>query len=93
MITRREMYGHFSCRHRGPVGPAFVDLFEALGFEAWHSWTFSWPGRGRAAPGLHRVCKFQAEPIRNMMHKGMTELTGAGDWAEAWRLLSSQAMW
>jgi len=29
---------------------------------------------------------FQAEPIRAMMQRGMTGLTGASDWAEAWRL-------
>lgn len=28
---------------------------------------------------------YQAEPVRNMMRKGMTELTGATDWVEAWR--------
>ncbi|MCW5979420.1 MAG: DUF362 domain-containing protein [Bryobacteraceae bacterium] len=28
---------------------------------------------------------FQSEPIRQMMVRGMTELTGAPDWASAWR--------
>ena len=28
--------------------------------------------------------KYQAEPIREMMRRGMSELTG-GTWAEAWR--------
>jgi uncharacterized protein (DUF362 family) len=29
---------------------------------------------------------YQAEPIRAMMHRGMTALTGSEDWAEAWRI-------
>ncbi len=29
---------------------------------------------------------FQAEPVRAMMHQGMAGLTGAEDWAEAWRV-------
>jgi uncharacterized protein (DUF362 family) len=28
---------------------------------------------------------YQAEPVRDMMRKGMMELTGATDWVEAWR--------
>lgn len=28
---------------------------------------------------------YQAEPVRDMMRKGMIELTGATDWVEAWR--------
>jgi uncharacterized protein (DUF362 family) len=28
---------------------------------------------------------FQAEPIRRMMHRGMTNLTGAPDWNSAWK--------
>lgn len=52
-----------------------------------------------AMPGLYRGSvvavenpasimsgKYQAEPIRAMIHRGMTELTGASDWAEAWRV-------
>jgi uncharacterized protein (DUF362 family) len=30
--------------------------------------------------------RFQAEPIRAMMEKGMLALTGAADWTESWRL-------
>ena len=47
------------------------------------------PYRGRVIavhhPGSIVSGKFQSEPIRNMMHKGMLQLTGAGDWVEAWR--------
>jgi hypothetical protein len=30
--------------------------------------------------------RYQAEPVRQMMRKGMTELTGAAGWEDAWRL-------
>ncbi|MGH9719102.1 MAG: DUF362 domain-containing protein, partial [Bryobacteraceae bacterium] len=55
-----------------------------------------------AMPGLYRgrviavrseasivTGKYQAEPVRAMLHKGMQELTGAGNWAEAWRAFVS----
>ena len=29
--------------------------------------------------------RYQAEPVRQMMRKGMTELTGAAGWEDAWR--------
>jgi uncharacterized protein (DUF362 family) len=48
------------------------------------------PFRGQVVSVQHPACilsaKFQAAPIRDMMRKGMTELTGATDWVEAWRL-------
>ncbi len=47
------------------------------------------PYRGRVIevrhPGSIVSGAFKAEPIRAMMHRGMTALTGAGNWAEAWR--------
>ncbi len=86
MITRRQMLATAAA---GTAGLLFRP-----------SWTYSkplasklgipGPFRGRVVAVQHPACiaysKFQAEPIRNMMHKGMTELTGAGNWAEAWRL-------
>lgn len=47
-----------------------------------------YPGRVIAVrhPGSIVSGAFQAQPIRAMMHKGMAALTGAGDWAEAWRV-------
>jgi Domain of unknown function (DUF362) len=30
---------------------------------------------------------YQAQPVQEMMHKGMLELTGAPGWADAWRVL------
>jgi uncharacterized protein (DUF362 family) len=47
------------------------------------------PFRGRVVavehPGSIISGHYQAEPVRQMMRKGMSELTGA-DWADAWRL-------
>lgn len=47
-----------------------------------------YPGRVVAVrhPGSIVSGIFQAEPIRAMMHQGMAGLTGAADWAEAWRV-------
>src|SRR5689334_2290916 len=50
----------------------------------------SMPGlyRGRVVAVEDVACivagKYQAEPVREMMRRGMSELTG-GTWAEAWR--------
>jgi len=47
--------------------------------------------RGRVVAVEHPGCimagRYQAEPVQQMMRKGMTDLTGAGGWADAWRLL------
>ena len=49
------------------------------------------PFRGKVAAVHHPACifdgKFQADPIQKMMRQGMTTLTGADNWVEAWRLL------
>jgi uncharacterized protein (DUF362 family) len=47
-----------------------------------------YPGRVVAVryPGSIVSGVFQAEPIKAMMHQGMAGLTGAEDWAEAWRV-------
>ena len=46
--------------------------------------------RGRVVAVEHPACivagRYQAEPVQQMMHKGMTELTGAGGPADAWRM-------
>lgn len=48
------------------------------------------PYRGRVVSVSHPACiisdAYQAEPIQQMMRKGMMELTGAPSWAEAWRV-------
>ncbi len=48
------------------------------------------PYRGRVVEVRHKGSVvsgvYQAEPIRAMMRRGMTALTGAEDWAEAWRV-------
>src|SRR5690348_3603784 len=47
------------------------------------------PGRVVAAehPGCIVNNTYQAGPIRQMMQKGMMELTGAPSWTDAWRKL------
>lgn len=40
---------------------------------------------GVASPGSIVAGAYQADPVRQMMNKGMTALTGAPGWAEAWR--------
>ena len=46
------------------------------------------PGRvvSVKSPACYTGGKFQVEPIRAMMRRGMTELTGAPDWVAAWRM-------
>jgi uncharacterized protein (DUF362 family) len=48
--------------------------------------------RGRVVavshPGSIVEGRYQAGPVEQMMRKGMTELTGAGGWEEAWRLFA-----
>lgn len=47
------------------------------------------PFRGRVVAVEDPSCvisgKFQAEPIQRMIRKGMSELTGAKDWQDAWK--------
>ena len=51
----------------------------------------SMPGRyrGKVVAVTHPGCivqgTYQADPVRTMMRRGMAELTGAGDWAAAWK--------
>ena len=46
--------------------------------------------RGRVVavehPGSIVDGRYQAEPVRQMMRKGMTDLTGAAGWVDAWRM-------
>jgi hypothetical protein len=48
-----------------------------------------WPGRVVAVEHPRSIVSgaYQAEPIRDMMRKGMMELTGAPGWLDAWRML------
>ena len=47
------------------------------------------PSPGRVVAVEHPACivsgVYQAEPVRRMMEKGMTALTGAPGWTDAWR--------
>ena len=46
--------------------------------------------RGRVVAVEHPGCiiqgRYQAEPVQQMMRKGMTDLTGTAGWVDAWRL-------
>ncbi len=85
MITRRQMLSTSLVGAAGMLLPSFRFQSKAAASK------LGIPGsyRGRVVAVQHPASivsgKFQAEPIRNMMHKGMLELTGAGNWAEAWR--------
>ena len=48
-----------------------------------------YPGRVVAVDHPNSIAggKYQPEPIRQMMRKGMAELTGAPSWTDAWRTL------
>ncbi|HVW84286.1 MAG TPA: DUF362 domain-containing protein [Bryobacteraceae bacterium] len=48
----------------------------------------AFPGRVIAVehPGCIVANAYQAEPVRQMMRRGMTELTGAPGWVDAWRV-------
>lgn len=86
MITRRQMLSTGLAGAAGMLLPSVRfqsrPLSSKLGIPG--------PYRGRVVAVQHPASivsgKFQAEPIRSMMHKGMLELTGAGNWAEAWRV-------
>jgi len=46
--------------------------------------------RGRVVAVEHPGCiiqgRYQADPVQQMMRKGMTDLTGASGWVDAWRM-------
>jgi hypothetical protein len=52
------------------------------------------PYRGRVIEVRHPGCiaagKYQSGPIENMMRRGMTELTGAPSWQDAWRVFAQK---
>ncbi len=52
------------------------------------------PYRGRVVEVHHPGCitanKYQPGPIEQMMHRGMTELTGAPSWQDAWRVFAQK---
>ena len=48
-----------------------------------------WPGRVVTAEHPRSIVSdaYQREPVRDMMRRGMSELTGAPGWVDAWRVL------
>jgi len=75
----------------GLAAPAIPLISGIRSFEEPASSRLGIPGpyRGRVIAVRHQGSivsgVFQAEPIRAMMHRGMTALTGSEDWREAWR--------
>jgi hypothetical protein len=49
----------------------------------------AWPGRVIAVESDRSIVSgaYQAEPVREMMRRAMTALTGAPGWVDAWRML------
>ena len=93
-VTRRNCLKVAS----GAVGAAFgaaavpARLLAAQVSSKSDSSKLAMPGlfRGRVVavehPGSIVDGRYQAEPVQQMMRKGMTDLTGAGGWVDAWRL-------
>jgi uncharacterized protein (DUF362 family) len=85
MISRRQMLSVTVAGTAGlllPKSPAHSKTLTAkLGIPG------PYPGRVVSVQHPRSIIsgKFQAEPIRDMMRKGMAELTGAGDWVAGWR--------
>ncbi len=83
MRTRREVLRAAlpaSCAAAGLT--AFAGAKPALGIPG------PYPGRVVAVshPGPFVSGAYQAEPVQTMMRRGMTELTGAPGWVDAWRV-------
>jgi uncharacterized protein (DUF362 family) len=86
MITRRQMLSTGFLGATGmllaPIRFHSKPLTSKLGIPG--------PFRGRVVAVQHPASivagRFQADPIQNMMHKGMLSLTGADNWAEAWKV-------
>ena len=81
-------YGRRELFHKALLGAAAAHRIPA-GAAATKKLGIPGPFPGRVIETYHSGClvnnAYQAAPIRNMMEKGMKELTGAPDWTEAWR--------
>ncbi len=69
------------------AGPAMLGQIHSKAATAKPGMPGPFPGRvvGVEHPGCIVSDAYQAEPIRKMMEKGMTALTGAPGWTDAWR--------
>jgi uncharacterized protein (DUF362 family) len=91
-MNSQKTFGRREFLLAGLAAPAVPLVSSARIFEKPAVFRLGIPGpyRGRVVEVRHRGSVvsgvYQAEPIRAMMRRGMTALTGAKDWAEAWRV-------
>src|SRR5260370_32209460 len=87
MCSRRSMLAQIT----GGIGAARLALNAQVSSKTDRS-KLAMPGlyRGRVvavdSPQSILSGKYQAEPVRQMIRKGMLELTGAPDWQSAWKV-------
>src|SRR3954463_10964953 len=79
-VSRRELLA-------GMAGAAILGQVHSKAATSKPGMPGPFPGRVIAVehPGCITSGTYQAEPVRKMMEKGMTSLTGAPSWTEAWR--------
>lgn len=74
----------------GFAGPALASASSTAGRAEATKWSMPGLFPGRVArvthPGSIVSGVYQSEPVREMMRRGMMELTGAPDWVQAWRM-------
>jgi uncharacterized protein (DUF362 family) len=74
----------------GLVGPALAKASSTYGKSEPTRWSMPGLFPGRVARVEHDGSivsgAYQQEPVRDMMRRGMQELTGAPDWVQAWRM-------
>ncbi len=73
----------------GLCGPALASASSTAGRVELTKWSMPGLFPGRVAhithPGSIASGAYQSEPVREMIRRGMMELTGAPDWVQAWR--------
>jgi hypothetical protein len=73
----------------GAFGPSLAYGSSTAGKSQKTKWSMPGQYRGRVVSVEHSASiingEFQREPIRDMLRRGMQELTGAPDWVQAWR--------
>jgi hypothetical protein len=81
-IPRRDLF-----KYAGMAGAAMLGQVHSKAATTKPGMPGPFPGLvvGVEHPGSIAGNAYQAEPVRKMMEKGMTSLTGAPSWTEAWR--------
>ena len=74
----------------GLIGPSLAQASSTAGKSESTKWSMPGLFPGRVARVSHSGSVvsgvYQKEPVRDMMRRGMMELTGAPDWVQAWRM-------